>query len=358
MSQMIRSTSEPKPSAPRQIFIHKSETGFGFNVRGQVSEGGPLKLYNGEFYAPLQQVSAVLKGGAADKAGLCRGDKILEVNGKNVDGATHKQVVELIKSGGDKLTLTVISVPNDAEYPARCVDNVNSDDSSTNSNDYSERRPLSIFVRDYTELKSFNGDRYIVYNIYLSNKFLCSRRFKEFDVFSSLLKRQFCDFVFPSLPSKWPFRLSERQLDQRRRELEIYLDKICSVRCIYESDIVRQFLCLNESSNEMVKELKNCQNVKNNQLYENSDSEEIEPTRICKIESPSKSDLIKLNVLLPNRKVVSIEMQRNANTDQVYKHLVESINLEIQLQSYFYLFEIIDQSFGKINTFFHLHIIL
>lgn len=31
-------------------------------------------------------------------------------NGVNVEGATHKQVVDLIKSGGDKLTLTVISV--------------------------------------------------------------------------------------------------------------------------------------------------------------------------------------------------------------------------------------------------------
>ncbi len=64
---------------PRKIFIRKSETGFGFNVRGQVSEGGPLKLYNGEFYAPLQQVSAILTGGAAERAGLNRGDKILEV---------------------------------------------------------------------------------------------------------------------------------------------------------------------------------------------------------------------------------------------------------------------------------------
>lgn len=64
---------------PRKIFVKKSETGFGFNVRGQVSEGGPLKLVNGEFYAPLQQVSAVLSGGAAEKAGLGRGDKILEV---------------------------------------------------------------------------------------------------------------------------------------------------------------------------------------------------------------------------------------------------------------------------------------
>lgn len=31
-------------------------------------------------------------------------------NHVNVEGATHKQVVDLIKSGGDCLTLTVISV--------------------------------------------------------------------------------------------------------------------------------------------------------------------------------------------------------------------------------------------------------
>lgn len=31
-------------------------------------------------------------------------------NNVNVEGSTHKQVVDLIKSGGDVLTLTVISV--------------------------------------------------------------------------------------------------------------------------------------------------------------------------------------------------------------------------------------------------------
>lgn len=37
-------------------------------------------------------------------------------NNVNVEGATHKQVVDLIKSGGDVLTLTVISVtPQEAE---------------------------------------------------------------------------------------------------------------------------------------------------------------------------------------------------------------------------------------------------
>lgn len=67
------------PGKPREVTITKSETGFGFNVRGQVSEGGVLKSINGVLYAPLQHVSAVLEGGAAQRAGIRKGDRILEV---------------------------------------------------------------------------------------------------------------------------------------------------------------------------------------------------------------------------------------------------------------------------------------
>lgn len=64
---------------PRAVCIRKTETGFGFNVRGQVSEGGQLRSIQGELYAPLQHVSAVLGGGAAERAGVRKGDRILEV---------------------------------------------------------------------------------------------------------------------------------------------------------------------------------------------------------------------------------------------------------------------------------------
>ena len=67
------------PVGPRIVTIVKSDTGFGFNVRGQVSEGGQLRSINGELYAPMQHVSAVLEGGAAQRAGIRKGDRILEV---------------------------------------------------------------------------------------------------------------------------------------------------------------------------------------------------------------------------------------------------------------------------------------
>ena len=45
-------------------------------------------------------------------------------------------------------------------------------------------------------------------------------------------------------------RLTDQQLDSRRRGLEQYLERICAVRVIAESDAVREFLT--ESEDEIV----------------------------------------------------------------------------------------------------------
>lgn len=64
---------------PRTISIKKTADGFGFNVRGQVVEGGQVKAIHGKLYAPLQYVSAITQDSLAEKAGLCLGDKILQM---------------------------------------------------------------------------------------------------------------------------------------------------------------------------------------------------------------------------------------------------------------------------------------
>ena len=49
-------------------------------------------------------------------------------------------------------------------------------------------------------------------------------------------------------------RLSEQQLDGRRRGLELYLEKVCAVRVIAESDIMQDFL--NDSDDHQVSDKK------------------------------------------------------------------------------------------------------
>lgn len=52
-----------------------------------------------------------------------------------------------------------------------------------------------------------------------------------------------------NFPTKWLefdvfvyYRLSEQQLDSRRRGLEQYLEKVCAVRVIAESEVMQEFL--------------------------------------------------------------------------------------------------------------------
>ncbi|XP_057689103.1 sorting nexin-27b isoform X3 [Corythoichthys intestinalis] len=290
-------------SGPRLIRIVKSDSGYGFNVRGQVSEGGQLRSINGELYAPLQHVSAVLPGGAADRAGISKGDRILEVNRVNVEGATHKQVVDLIRAGERELVLTVLSVP---PQEADCLD-VGDDGSAQSCYDYSDKQAVPISVPSYkhTEL---HQEKFVVYNVHMAGRQLCSKRYREFVILHQNLKREFANYIFPKLPGKWPFSLSEQQLDARRRGLEEYLERICSVRVIGESDIMQEFLSESDENYNGVWD-------------------------------------VDLKIAVPDKTTLTVRVRKNSTTDQVYQAVVMKLGMDSITASYFALFEVINHTF-------------
>uniref|UniRef100_A0A8C4NCB5 SH3 and multiple ankyrin repeat domains protein 2 n=1 Tax=Eptatretus burgeri TaxID=7764 RepID=A0A8C4NCB5_EPTBU len=61
-------------------------------------------------FPALQYLESVDEGGVASQAGLRVGDFLIEVNGENVVKAGHRQVVQMIRQGGDHLDLKVVSV--------------------------------------------------------------------------------------------------------------------------------------------------------------------------------------------------------------------------------------------------------
>uniref|UniRef100_A0A672FU43 Sorting nexin-27 n=1 Tax=Salarias fasciatus TaxID=181472 RepID=A0A672FU43_SALFA len=284
-------------SGPRLVRIVKSDSGYGFNVRGQVSEGGQLRSINGELYAPLQHVSAVLPGGAADRAGISKGDRILEVNGVNVEGATHKQVVDLIRAGERELVLAVLSVP---PQEADCLD-PGDDGSAQSCYDYSDKQAVPISVPSYkhTEL---NHEKFVVYNVYMAGRQLCSKRYREFVILHQNLKREFANFTFPKLPGKWPFSLSEQQLDARRRGLEEYLEK-------GETFISFCLFFLMENYNGV-------------------------------------SD-VELRIAMPDKTTLTVRVRKNSTTDQVYQAVVMKLGMDSVTASYFALFEVINHTFVR-----------
>ncbi|XP_011861352.1 PREDICTED: rho guanine nucleotide exchange factor 12 isoform X3 [Vollenhovia emeryi] len=83
---------EPAPIAT--LVIYKDDAGFGMKVSGD----NPV------------YVQSVKEGGAAARAGLHAGDKIIKVNGVNVMQSTHTDVVQLIKSS-TQVVLTVQQKP-------------------------------------------------------------------------------------------------------------------------------------------------------------------------------------------------------------------------------------------------------
>ena len=121
------------------------------------------------------------------------------------------------------------------------------------SPDYNERRILPITIPDYSLLtpRDSRCKPYVVYHLHMAGRHLCSRRYTEFRELDERLHLEFPDFAFPPLPSKWPFGMNEQRLAARRRQLETYIERVCSVRVIADSDAVQEFLSAGAASSQV-----------------------------------------------------------------------------------------------------------
>ncbi|XP_050428997.1 Na(+)/H(+) exchange regulatory cofactor NHE-RF1 [Adelges cooleyi] len=98
--------------------------GYGFNLHAEKA-----KTANGtnnvSAKVPGQYVGKVDSGSPAEAAGLREGDRIVEVDGHNVEGETHAQVVERIRRGkgdsGNTTELLVLDKRADQYYRDRGV---------------------------------------------------------------------------------------------------------------------------------------------------------------------------------------------------------------------------------------------
>lgn len=58
----------------------------------------------------------MIPGGVADKAGVKLNDRLLEVNGENVEDFTHDQVVDKIKLAGGSIMFLLVDEETDRYY--------------------------------------------------------------------------------------------------------------------------------------------------------------------------------------------------------------------------------------------------
>ncbi|KAM8975352.1 Na(+)/H(+) exchange regulatory cofactor NHE-RF3 [Pelodytes ibericus] len=88
-------TPDPKHK-PRLVKLQKGTNGYGFHLNA-------IKEVPGQF------IKQVVKGGAADVAGVKEDDVLLEVNGVNVETDAYENVVLKVKNAGANMTMLVIT---------------------------------------------------------------------------------------------------------------------------------------------------------------------------------------------------------------------------------------------------------
>ncbi|KAJ8351466.1 hypothetical protein SKAU_G00229420 [Synaphobranchus kaupii] len=97
--------SNPKP---KLCFLEKAKSGYGFSLKSKPDEEGVF-------------IVNVTLSGVAEKAGAKECDRILEVNGENVENATHEQVVEKIKTAGKSIMFLLVDEDTDTHYRNRKI---------------------------------------------------------------------------------------------------------------------------------------------------------------------------------------------------------------------------------------------
>ncbi|NXA35861.1 NHRF1 protein, partial [Eudromia elegans] len=86
--------SSAAPPAPRLCCLERGPAGYGFHLHGEKGKAG-------------QYIRLVEAGSPAERAGLRAGDRLLEVDGDNVEAESHQRVVERIRAAAGAVRLLV-----------------------------------------------------------------------------------------------------------------------------------------------------------------------------------------------------------------------------------------------------------
>ncbi|XP_071074015.1 SH3 and multiple ankyrin repeat domains protein 2 isoform X2 [Dasypus novemcinctus] len=103
------------------VLQKKDNEGFGFVLRGAKADTPIEEFTPTPAFPALQYLESVDEGGVAWQAGLRTGDFLIEVNNDNVVKVGHRQVVTMIRQGGSRLLLKVVTVTRspDPDDPTR-----------------------------------------------------------------------------------------------------------------------------------------------------------------------------------------------------------------------------------------------
>ncbi|XP_035663304.1 SH3 and multiple ankyrin repeat domains protein 3-like isoform X3 [Branchiostoma floridae] len=95
---------------PRTAVLKRDQHGFGFVLRGAKTLNPNVPFTPTLAHPALQYMESIDPNSVAERAGLKKGDFLLQINGEDVRRFTHAQVVELIRESRDVVVMTVVTV--------------------------------------------------------------------------------------------------------------------------------------------------------------------------------------------------------------------------------------------------------
>ena len=236
----------------------------------------------------------------------------MEVNGQVVEGESHSRVIELIKSNPNKLRMVLMSVP------AKENERLDGETNSYCSEDEYEATKVDITIPNISQKEeNASGKTVVYYNVYLDGKFLCSHRYKAFYDLQVDLKNKFYQYEFPKFPGKWPFQLSQSQLEKRHKELEQWLINICSVSTLYSHFYIQDFFGL-----------------VNNNKTQSKDSESID--------SKNEPDNADIKVFLPGGSAISVNIPTESYVKQLLETVCDKVDIPYEFSSNFTIYKSYD----------------
>lgn len=168
------------------------------------------------------------------------------------------------------------------------------------SNEYSA---MHFSIPDTADILDPKGSSYTVFNIHINGVYHCSVRYRQFNDFYTQLKKEFGASILPSFPPKKLLPLTPSQLDERRFELERFIQQVSQISTIANSPIFNGFLL-------------NAQQESQHERPEDAS----------------------LDVYLANGHKITVKIQSTDQTEDVLEAVASHIELSDQFVYYFGLF--------------------
>uniref|UniRef100_A0A4W5RBU8 PDZ domain containing 1 n=1 Tax=Hucho hucho TaxID=62062 RepID=A0A4W5RBU8_9TELE len=99
------------PPKPKLCYLAKSSGGYGFSLHSIKDERGDVGMF----------MTEVAPGGVAAMSGVKANDRLIEVNGENMENATHDQIVEKVKASGSSVMFLLVDEDTDRFYKIKCI---------------------------------------------------------------------------------------------------------------------------------------------------------------------------------------------------------------------------------------------